>query len=87
AQKLNSDQRITGNALIEIVEEVLQQRRRGLSLSEVQKVVDRLVMEHVNMPEVPLSRAYKQSAPPTAAVKVDLYSKILSIVKENRETI
>lgn len=86
AKKLNSDRRITGNALIEIVEEVLEQKRRGLPLPDIQKVVDRLIMEHVGFPEVSMSRPYRdaRNAP---SVRGDLYSKILSIVRDNRETI
>lgn len=86
AERLNSDKRITGNALIEIVEELLQQRRRGLPLEQVQKVIDNLIAEHHGLPEIAVSRHYKGfQAPP--AVRVDLYSKLLNIVKENRETI
>lgn len=86
ADRLNSDKRITGNALIEIVEELLQQRRRGLPLDQVQKVIDRLVHEHLGLPEVNVGRFYRDWRG-TPAVRVDLYSKLLSIVKDNRETI
>ncbi|MBX3032645.1 MAG: hypothetical protein KF865_01890 [Bdellovibrionaceae bacterium] len=86
AAKLNNEGRITGNALIEIVDEMLQQRRRGLSLDQVQKIIDRLVQEHVGFPEVNLSRPYRETRK-APVVRVDLYTKLLSIVKENRETI
>jgi uncharacterized protein YdiU (UPF0061 family) len=86
AEKLNTDKRITGNALIEIVDEVLQQRRRGLSLDQVQKIIDRLVYEHAGLPEVGVSKYYR-ALRGTPAVRVDLYTKLLGIVKDNRETI
>lgn len=87
AALLNSDKRITGNALIEIVEEMLEQkRRRNLPLEQVQKLIDRLVYEHLGMPEADVSRHYRTNHP-TPAVRVDLYARLLSIVKENSETI
>lgn len=83
---LNSDKRITGNALIEIVDRVLQERRRGLPLLQVQKIIDRLTHDSHGMPDVSVSRHYRdwKSAP---QVRDDLYSEILTIVRENRETI
>jgi Uncharacterized conserved protein len=85
AAKLNSS-RITGNALIELVEEILVEKRKGLPLEQIQKIIDRLVFEQNGMPEVPVSRFYKekQGAP---AVKQDLYSKLLRLVQDNRESI
>ncbi|MBY0386438.1 hypothetical protein K2X05_14880, partial [bacterium] len=55
AQKLNSDKRITGNALIQIVDEILQEKKRGLYLRQIQKVIDRLVFDHIGYPEVQIS--------------------------------
>lgn len=86
AEKLNSDRRITGNALIGIVDEVLQQRRRGMSLDQIQKIIDRLIFEHREIPESPGSRFYREWKG-TPAVRTDLYARLLSIVKENSETI
>jgi uncharacterized protein YdiU (UPF0061 family) len=86
ALQLNSDHRITGNALIEIVEEIIQSQKRGLPPHQIQKLVDRLVLNHVDFPEIPASRFYKNSGT-IAAVRQDLYERILHIVKENRETI
>ena len=86
AALLNSEKRITGNALIEIVDAVLEHRRTGLPLEQVQKVVDRLVLEHAQLPEATVSRPYRDWRG-TPAVRVDLYSQLLSIVRENSETI
>jgi uncharacterized protein YdiU (UPF0061 family) len=86
AMLLNSDNRITGNALIEIVEEIIQQKKRGLPTLQIQKLIDRLIFNHLGFPEVEISKFYKdnQNLP---AVQHDIYSRILSIVMENRETI
>ncbi|MNK96099.1 hypothetical protein D3C87_1163640 [compost metagenome] len=53
---------------------------------QIQKIVDRLVFENNGLPEVPVSRFYKnlQQIP---VVKMDLYAKLLSLVEENKESI
>lgn len=86
AAKLNSDKRITGNALIEVVEEIITAKKKGLSMEQVQKIVDRLVYENNGMPEITVSRFYRELEN-TPAVKMDLYAKLLSLVEENRESI
>lgn len=86
ATALNSEQRITGNALIEIVNEMLAQKRRGLELEDIQKIIDRLVFAHNGQPEVPVSRFYRED-PRAPAVRVDVFAKLLNIVHQNRETI
>lgn len=86
AQKLNSEKRITGNALIEMVEEIIIEKKKGLAFDQIQKIIDRLVLEHNGMPEVPLSDFYR-NIHNTPAVKMDLYAKLLSLVQENSESI
>lgn len=86
AQKLNSERRITGNALIEMVEEIIAEKKKGLALDQIQKIIDRLVLEHNGMPEVSLSEFY-QNLQSTPAVKMDLYAKLLNLVQENSESI
>ena len=88
AQKLNSDKRITGNALIEMVDEILTEKKRGLPLTQIQKIVDRLVYDHNGMPEIPVSRFYRdQQEPQGGSVKMDLFAKLLSLVEEHKESI
>ncbi len=82
---LNSDNRITGNALIGIVEEIMLSQRKGLPPRQVQKLIDRLVLSHVGFPEMTHSRFYKGGEGTPSAN--DLYERILGIVLENRETI
>lgn len=86
AQKLNSDKRITGNALIEMVDQIITDKKKGMPHEQIQKIVDRLVFENNGLPEVPVSRFYKnlQQIP---IVKMDLYAKLLSLVEENKESI
>ena len=86
AEKLNSEKRITGNALIEMVEEIITEKKKGLPMEQIQKIVDRLVYENNGAPEVPVSRYYK-NLQTTPAVKMDLYAKLLSLVEENSESI
>lgn len=86
AQQLNSEQRITGNALIEIVNEMLARKRRGLDPEGIQGIIDRLVFTHNGQPEVSVSRFYKET-PKVAPVHGDLFTKLLTIVHQNRETI
>ncbi|MFS4458623.1 hypothetical protein [Bdellovibrio sp. HCB2-146] len=86
AQKLNSDKRITGNALIEMVDQIITEKKKGLPAEQIQKIVDRLVFEHNGMPEVATSRFYK-NLHQVPVVKMDLYAKLLSLVEENKESI
>ncbi|WP_413289123.1 hypothetical protein [Bdellovibrio sp. HCB337] len=86
AQILNSEKRITGNALIEIVEAVLNEKKRGLSHDQIQKIVDRFIHDHMDLPEAPISRHHKHKAG-VPAVRPDLYSKLLTIVDGHRDDI
>lgn len=86
AQKLNSEKRITGNALIEMVEEIITEKKKGLSMDQIQKIVDRLVFENNGTPEVAVSQFYRDIQK-TPAVKMDLYAKLLTLVQENSESI
>ncbi|MFN8790151.1 MAG: hypothetical protein ACK5Y2_01695 [Bdellovibrionales bacterium] len=57
---LNTEKRITGNALINIVGFILDEKKRGMSPQNIQRVIDRLIFEHLDMPEVRLSRFYRK---------------------------
>ncbi len=86
AEKLNSEKRITGNALIEMVEEIITEKKKGLSMEQIQKIIDKLVFEQNGMPEIPTGRFYKELQQ-TPAVKMDLYARLLSLVEEHKESI
>ncbi len=60
AQILNSEKRITGNALINIVGFILDEKKKGLPPQHIQRVIDRLAFEHLDMPEIPLNKFYKK---------------------------
>jgi hypothetical protein len=76
---LNREDRITGNALIQIVDEILEQRKKGMKPSEVQKLIDQLVFSYIGLPEVDL-RGYKFQ--PREIIRPELYSKLLELVAE-----
>jgi uncharacterized protein YdiU (UPF0061 family) len=86
AEKLNTAKRITGNALIEMVDELISAKKKGLAMDQIQKIIDRLVFENAGMPEALTSRFYRELHG-TPAVKMDLYAKLLSLVEENKESI
>ena len=86
SQSLNCERRITGNALVEIVDVVLKEKKKGLTPSDMQKLIDNLVLYHRDMPEVAVSHFYKKNLFPTAKTPA-LYLKLIDIVKENNETI
>lgn len=83
---LNSDSRITGNALIEIVDIIMQSQKKGLAPNQIQKLIDKLIFSHLGFPEVEPGRYYKDNRT-TTSVHQELYSRILHIVLENCETI
>ncbi|MFP5519574.1 MAG: hypothetical protein ACLGGX_06695 [Bdellovibrionia bacterium] len=87
ACKLNNSQRITGNALIEIVDEIITQKKRGLTLEQIQNVIDRFIFEHLDLPEVHVSGHYKFLRQGTPAVRSDLYSKLKQLVLIHKEDI
>lgn len=86
AEKLNSDRRMTGNALIEVVDEILSEKKKGLTPGQIQKVIDRLIYENKDLPEANSSRFYK-SQKDAPAVKVDLFAKLLNLVEQHKEDI
>lgn len=87
AAALNSEKRITGNALIEIVEQVLLEKKRGLSHAQIQNVVDRFIHDHLNLPEGPSARYYAHAKQTPPSVKPDLYSRLLTLVVDHRDDI
>jgi hypothetical protein len=86
AQILNSEKRITGNALINIVDFILEEKKKGLSPQGVQRVIDRLISEHTDMPEVLVSRFYKKEFR-RPLVPAQIIQQIQSIVLEFKDDI
>jgi hypothetical protein len=85
AKVLNSEKRITGNALINIVDFILEEKKKGLSPRGVQRVIDRLISDHLDIPEVVISRLYKDFRKPL--VPVQIIQQIQSIVLEFKDDI
>lgn len=85
ARKINTENRITGNALIQIVFEIMAQAKKGMTPKECQKVIDQLINSYQGIPEVQVSRFYEKK--PQLIVKPDLFSKILEHVENYREDI
>jgi hypothetical protein len=86
ANILNSEKRITGNALINIVEFILQEKNKGLSPQGVQRVIDRLISQHTDMPEVQVSRFYKKEFR-KPLVPAEIIQQIQNIVLEFKDDI
>lgn len=85
AKSLNREDRITGNALIQIVIEIMNQVKKGMNHSQVQALIDQLIFSYLGMPEVDLSRFYQQK--PRLIARPDVYSKLMNLVSEHCEDI
>lgn len=86
AEKLNSEHRITGNALIELVDEILNQQHKNLPLEQIQIVIERLIFEGVQSPEFKMTpgQSYRKL---NAPVKADVLAKLISIIETHNESI
>lgn len=80
AAQINNESRITGNALIQVVDEILRQRRRGISDAEIQVVIDALIEAQTLNPD-----ARHSSSP--APVSKPVMRNFLSVVHGAREDI
>jgi uncharacterized protein YdiU (UPF0061 family) len=85
AHVLNRDDRVTGNALIQIVFEIIDQVKKGMDHSQVQALIDQLVFSHLGAPEVETSRFYQRK--PRLVVRPDVYLKLMNLVSEHCEDI
>jgi hypothetical protein len=85
AKLTNREDRITGNALIQIVFEIMNQVKRGMPFSQVQSLIDQLVCSHLGAPEVQISRFHEKK--PRLVVRADVYIKLLNFVSEYGEDI
>ncbi len=85
AEKLNSENRITGNALIQIVDEILQQRRKGVSHDSVQTWIEQLIFATLGMPEVNVSNHYPQG--PRAIPHADVLERLFELVQSYKHDI
>jgi hypothetical protein len=86
AQTLNSEKRITGNALINIVNYLISEKKKGLSPQGIQKVIDKLILDHLDMPEVQVSRYYKKDLR-KPLLSTDMNRQLLKLVLEFKDDI
>lgn len=86
SEKLNSEKRITGNGLIEVVNELVAEKKKGLPLSHLQGIIDQFVSEFIDLPEIQKSKHFKETTRPKA-IKRNLYLRLINLVEENKESI
>lgn len=81
AALINHESRITGNALINIVDQILKYRRRGLSDAEIQAAIDDLIASQTLNPD------FKGSNPAKIQTAKPIMRSFLTVVRGYREDI
>lgn len=84
AERINHGSRLTGNALIHIVDEILRYRRRGLCDSEIQAAIEDLIDAQTLNPDF---REDRGSAPADKGAFKPILHSFLSVVDGFREDI
>lgn len=78
----NRPDRVTGNALIQITNELIEQRQKGLSAEKLQSILDLLISNY----EVPFT-----AEPKTSQLRVvsspEIYDEILTLIEDYRHDI
>jgi uncharacterized protein YdiU (UPF0061 family) len=85
ALTLNANQRMTGNALIAIVNSLLEHRQKGLPADSVQKLIDQLIHSQMGMPETDSLRKNRKAI--RSIVEPDIFSEFVSLMNEFCEDI
>lgn len=85
AQKLNQDKRMTGNALIEIVGEILEQRKSGVEHKVVQTWIDQMIFEYLDLPEMQAGRFYQKK--PRLIPKAEVFEKLMQLTELHKHDI
>jgi uncharacterized protein YdiU (UPF0061 family) len=85
ATAINAESRMTGNALINIVDEILRYRRRGLSDAEIQAAIEQLISAQTLNPDFTPQRA--SSNPSSQGKTQPIVRSLLSVVHGFREDI
>jgi len=86
ARKLNSPNRISGNALIELVHEIIQEYRVELRPNEIQMLIDSLLLRYQALPESNRSSYHTTTLRPHL-INSNLYERIADIIHKFREDI
>jgi uncharacterized protein YdiU (UPF0061 family) len=77
SQKVNTETRLTGNSLIQIVDLLVQEKRSGMSYADIQQAIDRLVLKASDLPEVQgghkdsIKSEYRQTEKPAKLAYVE----------------
>lgn len=85
AKTLNTEERITGNALIQIVFELIDQNKKGLPHSHIQKIIDQLIYNRLGTPEVETSRFHDRK--PRLVAQKEIFGKLMDLVAEYKDDI
>jgi len=85
AKTLNTEDRITGNALIQIVFELIDQNKKGLPHSHIQKIIDQLISNRLGTPEVETSRFHDRK--PKLVAQKEIFGKLMDLVAEYKDDI
>lgn len=85
AVAINNESRVTGNALINIVDDILRYRRRGLSDAEIQSAIEQLIVSQTLNPDFTAQNSPKRDA---GGLKTQpIVRSFLSVVHGFREDI
>lgn len=85
AAKLNDNKRLTGNALIEIVDEILLQKKRGTKHETIQAWMEQFIFAYLDLPEVQNSQYFKRG--PRALQKPEILEKLMKLVELHKHDI
>ncbi len=84
--RINGHLRMTGNALIEIVDEILLDLKKSkIKPNEVQSILDQIILNYVQLPEINNSQYYETK--PKLLKNIDLINKIHHILKTKSDDI
>lgn len=85
AKKLNREDRITGNALIQIVDELISQTKKGMPYKDLQALIDQLIFDFYGLPEIEGIKNYTRK--PKLMPRPDVYNRILDLMAVHSEDI
>ena len=85
SQKLNGEPRLTGNALISIVNSMQEHLKKGMPPEQVQKLIALLIHSQIGMPETEAFWKNRKSVRPL--VEPEIYAEFLSLIKDFAEDI
>lgn len=82
---INKEDRITGNAVTVIVDQIMNESKKGLSASNIQSVMDAFIHSQILVPE--RYQAVEKSLKGVTPKSRTIMKKLLKLVTENREDI